>query len=54
MSEPPADPSKRPVTVPDPPDHWIYTLGKILLFLVAGAVVLSVLVFGTCLLLMRR
>ena len=59
MSEPgnpgkPDQPDKPPLYVPDPGPSWIYTLGKVLLWFFAIAVGLTVLAFGTCLLMMVR
>jgi hypothetical protein len=41
-----------PEADPPPQGHWLKTLGKVLLWLCAIAVVLIVLVFGTCLLML--
>jgi len=46
MNEPPA-------RAPEPEKHWLQKVGKALLFLAAGTVVLAVLAFGTCLLLFK-
>ena len=46
--------SQPPVRKPERERHWLETFVKVVVLLMVGAFVLSVLVFGTCLLLMRH
>ena len=52
--KPPAAPQRKPVPQPKDSMSTAEIVIKVILALIIGAIVLTVLVFGTCLLLMRR